>query len=223
MAEAAPRRYNAAEVAYAGAIREAEDRAKVREAELEAERPWRRLHAFGVPSRVCKLLREGKQEQNAGMREVQDVPKGNRCIAVLAGTPGSGKTVAACWWLSLPATKLDCEMLGAHTTARRFIRTPDLMAMAVWSEQYQEVLWSRRLVLDDLGMEPPRDSKWIAKFDSFLDHRIGNSLPTAITTNIASKDLRKRYGDRVGSRLIEAAHLITMLSDYRTKARQEDQ
>lgn len=204
---------------YCAEVEDARRRRDGAEEVTAAERTWVALRETGAPYRVVACLREGRAEVNAGMRSLEGFPHNGFCIATISGGTGSGKTLAAVRWLHHdPRDQLVCQKLGARPTPRRFVTAADFASCALWTDKYQEIIWSRRLVLDDLGMEHSDEkSAFVSKFDAFLDHRWGNELPTIITTNIEPKRLRERYGTRVASRLVEAGIAVRMEGDYRTR------
>lgn len=71
------------------------------------------------------------------------------------------------------------------------------------------------LVLDDLGAE--HNTEWaVSKLFEIIDDREGKS--TVYTTNLGSKELKQRFGERNFSRLMENTEIIIMNgSDYRRK------
>lgn len=71
------------------------------------------------------------------------------------------------------------------------------------------------LVLDDLGAEHNTD--WsVSKVFEILDDRAGKS--TIYTTNLSSKELKQRFGERNFSRLLDNTEIIVMNGqDYRRK------
>ncbi len=64
-------------------------------------------------------------------------------------------------------------------------------------EKYEN---SDLLIIDDLGAECMTQYT-IAVFSTLLNWRIVNSLPTIISTNLNSKQIKQNYGERVYSRL----------------------
>jgi len=71
------------------------------------------------------------------------------------------------------------------------------------------------LVLDDLGAE--HNTEWsVSKLFEIIDDRAGKS--TIYTTNLSSKELKKRFNERNFSRLMENTDIIIMNGrDYRRK------
>ncbi len=74
----------------------------------------------------------------------------------------------------------------------------------------------RLLVLDEVGGKldgdgKPADREFVADtVRRLVLHRYDNELPTVITSNWTLEQLEKGYGEKVGSRLAECAHVVTM-------------
>jgi len=61
------------------------------------------------------------------------------------------------------------------------------------------------LVIDDLGSEALIPNVSEETLFSLLNERTAKLLPTVVTTNLTIVDLMERYGERIGSRLIDRA------------------
>ena len=117
-------------------------------------------------------------------------------MLVLAGPVGVGKTVACCRWA---ASRSDSKPL--------FVR---LSQFEAWSRYDKEARnrWetASSLVLDDLGTEwADIGENFLRDLDELIDHAYSRPIPTVITTNLTSDKVRDRYGERIYSRISEAA------------------
>ena len=67
----------------------------------------------------------------------------------------------------------------------------------------QRLFQAQLLVLDDLGMEPLLENVTVEQLYNLLNSRRSRGLCTAISTNLTPSDLRKRYTERIYSRLFD--------------------
>ena len=63
------------------------------------------------------------------------------------------------------------------------------------------------LLIDDLGTEPLMPNVTVEYLFTLLNERLVNRRHTMIATNLTPRNLRERYGERVYSRLIDAANM----------------
>ena len=78
-------------------------------------------------------------------------------------------------------------------------------------ETAQEFFDVPLLLIDDLGMEPMMENVTVEQIYNLLNARMTKGLYTAITTNLTLDEVKKRYTERVSSRLLnkrvaQAAH-----------------
>ena len=78
-------------------------------------------------------------------------------------------------------------------------------------ETAQEFFDVPLLLIDDLGMEPMMENITVEQIYNLLNARMTKGLYTAITTNLTLDEVKKRYTERVSSRLLnkrvaQAAH-----------------
>lgn len=121
----------------------------------------------------------------------------NRPNLYIHGNTGSGKTYFA--------TSLYRAMVEQNQNWMIFKRSDDLdseLLESIENKQEKTILMKYFevpiLFIDDLGVERPSD-RVIRQYNSIIDKRVGESLLTVITSNLARKDLF--LGDRTLSRL----------------------
>lgn len=138
------------------------------------------------------LLDELKQTQ--ALKIVRDWLKSGSQMLILAGRPGSGKTLAAIDAL--------CSLRGDLIKAR------DLSArLNPWGDEadmYPRINMKHPLlILDDLGTEI-QSTRFISDLESFISDRQGGDrrgpFRTIITTNLMPKVARGQYGERIEDR-----------------------
>jgi DNA replication protein DnaC len=120
-----------------------------------------------------------------------DVLSSGSAIAVLAGPPGTGKTVAVVWMIVHRLAVEEPVFVTAHALAR-----------TLHTEQRDPLFEAGALVIDDLGAEPS-DARYLANVDELIDVRYRGYGTTIITTNLTSAQFKARYGLRVMDRLAE--------------------
>jgi DNA replication protein DnaC len=180
--------------------------AKRREVEERISREERaerrkRLIADGVPLRSLLAL-DASRETDAirAARAFVDGP--DKCgFLILAGTKGTGKTVAAAW--------LCAERHGTFLDVARLCR------INRYDEaQMRPLETCRLLVLDDLGQEfSDAKGSFAATLDGIINARYGAMLKTVITTNLTADDFKARYGERVADRIRECGRFIPVTGE----------
>ena len=115
----------------------------------------------------------------------------------VAGKTGTGKTMTACHALNEVIKK---GYIGKKIQANEYY--------SLVKESYRNKNIGMQLkiyetcdflVLDDLGTEPTNQDA-INNIVALIDKRYCNNKSTFITTNIATNQIRERYGDRITSR-----------------------
>ena len=158
--------------------------------------------AAGVPSRILDLMSD-LQDREA-VRVVRDFMAGNATLLVLAGSVGTGKSVAvgdACGGFSNRG-------LFNDKAEARFLKAIDLLRIGIYgdeAERFAEDCKHKKLiVIDDLGTEP-RDEKGYAaaNFEAAMDYRYDAELKTILTTNLDFDAFKKRYCDGGGTRFMD--------------------
>lgn len=192
------RRRRDAEVARERALGE-------RAAALEGRK--RALLAAGFPLRAVEaaIADDGKSACVAFLREWNPA---DRCIVVLAGANGVGKTVAAAWW-ALHYTPI--PMFVRATTFARSSRYRSGDPSDGGDPGKVKWIEAPSLVFDDVGDEEiDRRESLKTDINELVDTFYGNKKPLIITTNVPSKgtkdtpSFRQRYGARIADRIDES-------------------
>lgn len=113
-------------------------------------------------------------------------------LQVLSGGTGSGKTTAACWWIS------ECEAGEAL-----FVRGVKLARWERYNmDRMDELLLPKKLVIDDLGREfADVNGNLLAILEEVIIDRFEEGRATLITTNLNKAEFIERYKERIASRL----------------------
>jgi DNA replication protein DnaC len=200
-------------------IEKATAQRKAMEAESRAEA---RRVKIGIPRFTWKIL-DAKPENTEPMRLVRRLYNEDELrILILAGPPGTGKTVAAAAYLDKPQTRrvwnsmrYDDSGAGAFDwvpMSERFVSASELPRHGIYgddAEFWDDLKSVDRLVIDDLGTEP-LDSKGftLGNLADVVSTRHAELRKTAITTNLSLDAFRERYlahdGGRLHDRLREA-------------------
>ena len=135
---------------------------------------------------------------------------------VLLGAPGTGKSVAAAVAMLMDAFIArynHYESDPGHANAWTRPLWVSAATLGSWSfdnegsaKREAAARHPRLLVLDDFGAEWHDAGGLVrSKLDAFLCERFQRVLPTAITSNLSTGELRERYGERIYDRLREWA------------------
>jgi DNA replication protein DnaC len=135
------------------------------------------------------------------------------------GKPGTGKTLMATLILKR-ALALGYE--GHFTTFNEMLDA----VKESWKSPDERAWFLRRisnvgvLVIDDPGREHSGASWTTSTLDEILRHRIAGLKPTIISTNETPESFVKRYGENIGSLIVERTVQHEVLgTDYRDTAR----
>lgn len=153
------------------------------------------LIAAGFPRRaIDEALTADETAKSIALMRSWDPDK--RCIVVLSGTNGVGKTVAAAWWA------MRAPIAPMFVRASTFARAPrygsdDAVTKARW-------ISAPALVLDELGAEfLDGIGSLKVDIDELVDTFYGDGRPLVITTNMPSAVFAERLGERVVDRIRE--------------------
>lgn len=184
---------------------ETEKRAKLgaRAAQVREEAPAR-LERLGCPPRAVDLWESNKGKPNAASKALERMDNERKCIALLTGGTGVGKTCAAVAYLA-------CELLldARDDLPVLFVRATECARMGLYDEDDKRLAHQMRtataLVIDDLGAEfLSEGSIWRTVLDEVIDTRYGAKLTTILTTNLTQDEFKKRYGERIADRIRHA-------------------
>lgn len=136
-------------------------------------------------------------------------------ILVLQGGTGSGKSLAAAWAFLFAQYRAPTNSMGDRRPPLWF----DAGVLASLS-QYAERVWSAFdnasvIVLDDAGIEPNAE-----RVGAAIERAVNVSTSRLlITTNLDPEDFKKRYGERVASRMRGRGKWLRVAApDYRGSA-----
>lgn len=173
--------------------------------EIQKQKMEGNLDSSGIRSgRYLNMLSEmfrgpNEAQFNRMMEWAQSFTEDTKDGFLILGTPGTGKTMAS--------VKLLNEVISQGYTGY-IINAAEFYNMIresydTDSNVYQTIKAYENcdlLVLDDLGAEyDNEDSK--SRIAELLISRFGKDKPIIITSNLTLEMIRKRYGDRVASRL----------------------
>lgn len=174
---------------------ESEDIAR-HKAKQERKRLMDKLANTGAPERCAVAIAAGLNATTA-TAAVETFMASDKTFLLLSGSPGCGKTLAAC---------------VALKDGGRFARAVEVSRLSLFDAEdranFDALKKTRLLVLDDLGAEMLHDG-WRPALDELLDYRYGAMKPTILTTNLppTSEDeartasFRGRYGARIADRI----------------------
>ena len=198
------------------AAREAEDRARLADADKRRERERRQsiVDTYGsrMPSHAADAFVAGSLRPTKALEETRRYLGSSTAFLVLSGGTGAGKTMSALWALS--------ELSGV------LVRSPDLgPSLDPWKGDPDRIVpftasWPALVVLDDLGTERTEDARWATAFDELIDARQGcqrgQQLRTIITTNLTPEQIKARYSERARSRIRASCQTVILsTSDMR--------
>jgi hypothetical protein len=156
-----------------------------------------RWRAWGIPGEAIRLLSSGaggpkwrETAAMAGVREIVALRGSGRTWGLLAGGLGSGKSVAAGWWL--------VNVPSSGGAGRIFIAAEDVAALpagTVWAEErFEKLATASALVLDDVGRgdavgvrdpDTGEERKRMHQLvQRLLSRRYDNRFPTLCTGNL---------------------------------------
>lgn len=177
------------------------------------------LGDMGLEKLEIELLPNASRDWTAVDEVERFLQSPSQRFLTLGGDTGTGKTIAAAtalvhccrepWYGYKPGThEPDYENPQFFWTPQhgRFMRASELATMPTFGpaaeKRWEKVRERKLLVVDDLGAEAVTEH-WLARLGDLVDYRMRGSNKTIITTNLPSKDLKARYGDRVFRRLTD--------------------
>lgn len=157
----------------------------------------RKYLAYGIPDGIADELVIKNYPPLPVEQEMLSRLKAGSKIIILCGLLGTGKTIAACRWLS-------------EAWDGEYVKAFDYCALSDHMDKDRERINTVRnvesLVLDELSMEVERDQY---KIEALLHHRLDRrKLQTVVLINKSPNDARKHIGARITSRVFECGDFI---------------
>ncbi|MDO4483160.1 MAG: ATP-binding protein [Clostridia bacterium] len=122
---------------------------------------------------------------------------------LLMGKSGLGKT-----FLMHAMTKRLIDR-GVNTLLISAFRLQEMTRKAyVTGDQsgVEDIMSASVLMIDDLGTEPLMENITVTQLYNIINERINANMCTVISTNFSEEELRKRYTERITSRLLDKRH-----------------
>lgn len=175
----------------------------------------------GLACEICASLANNLTKARIPARYVE-VPPSDKYLADLEkggvlflGGVGSGKTYQL-------VALLKAYIVKSGNTARFYSfgeivrQIKDSIAMARYTDVYEEFARCPLLVIDDLGTENSTDFTKEFLYN-LINDRYNAMLPILVTTNLTDKELAAAYSLRTVSRLTEMCKVETIKGDDRRK------
>ncbi len=179
---------------------------------------WERVRSVGVPRGIAEVIADPSFDTKrvAVVAAVGFLAPGDRRrIFALAGSPGTGKSVAAAYAVLearaagraehclIDGARVPVSLSGGPLSARW------AHARQLFHGKFDAALWAALqrvplLALDDLGREP-RDDAVASLIGALLCERADDGQKTLVTTNLDPATFAHRYSDRVLDRMVGAS------------------
>lgn len=194
-----------------------------------AEKRFASLVSWGIPDQTAMLIvnrrRTRTLEETMALRYVDEflarADDGLYNICVLAGVPGTGKTVAAAHFLERASPRRPFGGTWKADERPRFLHSSEFLVMGLYDheEERDRLKRTMALVVDDQGVERlDAGGVGLALFDWLINARYGAAGYTLITTNLPWEQFRERYGERIADRLKEQADWYDLEGESMRKA-----
>lgn len=200
--------------------REAAEQSRARQVRESIEARNARLVSYAVPTRDLESFTMAQLDESDAKRAIDRFVERHAAlrkqhVLVISGAPGTGKTCAAAYWLTLRSAK------HPHVATRDplFMTAAKIARTSSFDDaKLERIELAEKLVIDDLGVEYADDKgAFAAKLDMIIDARYEHLLPTVITTNLDAQRFKARVGARIVSRLEETGHFARVEGSYRKR------
>lgn len=119
---------------------------------------------------------------------------------LLIGQSGLGKTFLM---RSMAKRLVDRGFQVLMLSAYRFLELARKAYFGQGSEAFDDVLGADVLFIDDMGSEPLMENITVVQWYNLINERQTRGKATVLSTNLMMDELRKRYTERVASRLMD--------------------
>lgn len=153
------------------------------------------MHRGGFPLRAIDAALSSRETPATRLLDAHNFR--DKCVVVLSGKVGCGKTVAATG-----------HFVGHGGCV--FMRATEFAAASRYDADARKRLASARgIVLDDLGQEfADVKGSFLTDLQELVDSCYGDYKPLIITTNLVAKEFAARYGDRIVDRIRECGAFL---------------
>ena len=148
------------------------------------------------------------------------LPNSKKSNIALLGTSGLGKTfLLNC--ISKHALEKEIDLIQLTAYQMLSIMRASHVDEEDGRKKFNDMVNVELLLLDDIGSEPIYKNITIEYMFILLNERIVHKRHTVIATNLTTKDLQDRYGERVTSRILSNdTHIIQLIGkDIRLKGK----
>lgn len=174
------------------------------------------LVSYGVPANIARIIASKDKEKllcaEKAIRLVgnwyNSQPKD---LLVMSGPGNSGKTMAACMYLSQPMKAKNPNRADGQwqaDDAPKFLSYLELQAIEF--DQFKPLSAPGTLVIDDLGAGLSEGNMIKSLIFALVQQRTFNGVITIITTRQTPADLSKRYGARFGQLIKMYGTILTL-------------
>lgn len=149
-----------------------------------------------------------------------------RCGVMLCGKCGNGKTTLVYALQSMVNSLNSCghfKFLGPYfKVGMRIFDAKELVLLSRKLDEWRSVCARDMMAIDDLGKEPTEVLDYgnvTSPLVDLLEQRYQSQKFTVVTTNLAPKEIRGKYGERIADRFREMFEVIAFEFDsYRGKS-----
>jgi len=135
------------------------------------------------------------------------LPHPDHHTILMYGGSGLGKTyLMRC----IQQKAVDRGIPAMFVTANQFIRAARESIFSRNSEELDAITETPLLLLDDVGTEPLIESITVEQFFVLINDRQSKRLCTVLSTNLSLDEIKKRYTERVFSRLVDRRSCLTL-------------